>query len=217
MSNELMQEKLISGTIETLIMVFVSTSGAILLGLIPAILLVLTKKGGLKENKFVFGVLDFIVNTLRSFPFIILLVVLIPFTRLIVGQSFEMRGFLLPLTIAASPFVARIIEGALNEVSNGVVESAKSFGASNMQIVRKVMFREAVPQLTIGLTTATIVILGYTAMAGAVSGGGLGQLAIKQGYERGNDLLLWICVIILIIMVQIIQSIGNLVYRIIKR
>lgn len=197
----------------TLYMVVVSSLGAILLGIIPAIILVITQDGGLKPNKALFRALDFIVNTLRSFPFIILITVLIPLTRFITGSSIGTNAVIVPLIIGAAPFVARIIENALNEVDKGVVEAAKSFGANKRQIVTKVLLKEAVPALISGLTLTVVVILGYSAMAGVVGGGGIGDYAIRYGYQRNNPLVLLYTVIALIIIVQIIQSIGNTLYR----
>ena len=199
--------------LETLYIVLVSTIGAVMLGIVPAILLLMTKKNGLKPNKAIFAVLDFIVNTLRSFPFVILITVLIPITRFITGSSIGTNAVIVPLIIGAAPFVTRIIENALNEVDRGVVEAAKAFAANNRQIFSKVLFKEAVPALISGLTLTIIVILGYSAMAGVVGGGGIGDYAIRYGYQRNNPILLLYTVISLVIIVQIIQSTGNYLYK----
>ena len=159
---------------ETLYMSVVSTLLAFLIGLVPAILLVLSAKDGLKPNKPLFIALDITVNTLRSFPFIILIIVLFPLTRLIVGTSIGTTAAIVPLTIGAAPFIARLIESALKEVDKGIIEAARSFGSSNFQIIFKVMFVEALPGIVASITLTLIVIIGFSAMAGAVGGGGLG-------------------------------------------
>ena len=150
---------------------------------------------------------------LRSFPFIILIVAIIPFTRAIVGTSIGETAAIVPLTIAAAPFVARIIEGALKEVDPGVIEAAKSFGASNTQIIFKVMIKEAVPSIISGLTLTVISIIGYSAMAGSVGAGGIGKLAISYGFQRFNTEVMIVTVVILIIIVQALQSLGNYLYK----
>lgn len=198
---------------ETLYIVVISTIGAIILGVIPAVLLLMTQKNGLMPNKAVFGILDFIVNTLRSFPFVILITVLIPITRFITGSSIGTNAVIVPLIIGAAPFVTRIIENALNEVDKGVVEAARAFGSSKWQVFTKVLFKEAVPALISGLTLTIIVILGYSAMAGVVGGGGIGDYAIRYGYQRNNPIVLLYTVISLVIIVQIIQSTGNFLYK----
>lgn len=199
--------------IETLQMVFVSTTFSVILGFIPAIILTITANDGLKPNKIIYVILDFIVNTLRSFPFVILMVIIIPLTRLIAGKSIGTVAAMVPLTIAAAPFVARVIESALREVDKGVIEAAKSFGASNTQIIFKVMLKEAVPSIMSGITLTIISIVGYSAMAGAIGGGGLGQVAISYGYQRfQTDIMIATC-IILIIVVQGLQLLGNYFYN----
>lgn len=199
--------------IETLEMVFVSTAFSVILGFIPAIILTLTANDGLKPNKIIYTILDFIINTLRSFPFIILMVIIIPLTRLIVGKSIGTEAAIVPLTIAAAPFVARVIESALREVDKGVIEAAKSFGASNTQIIFKVMLKEAVPSIMSGITLTVISIVGYSAMAGAVGGGGLGDVAIRYGYQRYQIDTMIVTCIILIIVVQLLQFLGNYFYN----
>ena len=183
----------------------------------PAILLVLSAQDGLKPNKPLFITLDITVNTLRSFPFIILIIVLFPLTRLIVGTSIGTSAAIVPLTIGAAPFIARLIESALKEVDKGIIEAARSFGSSNFQIIFKVMFVEALPGIVASITLTLIVIIGFSAMAGAVGGGGLGSVAINYGYQRFRPDIMLYTVVILIIMVQIFQSLGNFIYKITKK
>ncbi|WP_294377584.1 methionine ABC transporter permease [uncultured Clostridium sp.] len=208
-----MNEIIVKALIETLEMVVVSTTFSVILGFIPAIILTLTAKDGLKPNKIIYGILDFIVNTLRSFPFVILMVIVIPLTRLLVGKSIGTEAAMVPLTIAAAPFVARIIESALREVDKGVIEAAKSFGASNTQIIFKVMLKEAVPSIVSGITLTIISIVGYSAMAGAIGGGGLGDVAIRYGYQRFQTDMMIVTCIILIVVVQGLQILGNYFYN----
>ncbi|MDS0525084.1 ABC transporter permease [Clostridium sp. SHJSY1] len=198
---------------QTLIMVIPSTILAVIIGFIPAIILVLTDEKGLKPNKFVYSGLDFIVNTLRSLPFIILMVVIIPLTRLIVGKSYGEVAAIVPLTLASAPFIARIIEAALKEVDPGVIEAAKAFGASTIQIIFKVMIKEAVPAIISGITLSVISIIGYSAMAGTIGANGLGALAVRYGYQRFQTDVMIITVILLIVIVQGLQSLGNYLYN----
>ena len=208
-----MDSKMINIIIEefgkTVYMVFFSTLFASVLGFLLGIILTVTSDSGLKPNKVIYRVLDVVINVLRSFPFIILIVAIIPFTRAIVGTSIGETAAIVPLTIAAAPFVARIIEGALKEVDPGVIEAAKSFGASNTQIIFKVMIKEAVPSIISGLTLTVISIIGYSAMAGSVGAGGIGKLAISYGFQRFNTEVMIVTVVILIIIVQALQSLGN--------
>lgn len=197
---------------ETLYMIAIPT----ILGFILAIILVVTKEDGLKPCKIINKVLGFIVNIFRSFPFIILIVALIPFTRAIVGTSIGVEAAVVPITIGASPFIARVIEGALNEVDKGLIEAAKSFGATKRQIVFKVMIKEAMPSIISGITLSVISILGYTAMAGAVGAGGLGNVALTYGHQRFDTAVMVYTVITLVIIVQIIQGLGNLAYKKLK-
>ena len=208
-----MADILINALKETIIMVLASTLFSVILGFIPAIILTLTAKDGLKPNKAIYSVLDFIVNTLRSFPFVILMVIIIPFTRLLVGKTYGTAAAIVPLTIAAAPFVARIIESSLREVDKGVIEAAKSFGASNTQIIFKVMLKEAVPSIVSGITLTVISIVGYSAMAGTLGGGGLGDVAIRYGNQRFETNTMIITCIILIIVVQALQILGNYFYN----
>ena len=198
---------------QTVYMVFFSTLFASILGFILGIVVTVTSPKGLKLNNILYNVLDLIINVLRSFPFIILIVFIIPLTRAIVGTPIGEAAAIVPLTIAAAPFVARIIESSLKEVDSGVIEAAKSFGASNTQIIFKVMLKEAVPSIISGLTLTIINIIGYSAMAGSVGAGGLGKVAISYGYQRYQTDVMIVTVIILIIMVQGLQSLGNYLYK----
>ena len=212
-----MDSKMINIMIEalgqTIDMVFFSTLFASVLGFILGIIVTVTAPKGLKPNAVIYKVLDLVINVLRSFPFIILIVFIIPLTRAIVGTPIGETAAIVPLTIAAAPFVARIIESALKEVDPGVIEAAKSFGASNLQIIFKVMLKEAVPAIISGLTLTIINIIGYSAMAGSVGAGGLGKVAISYGYQRYQTDVMIVTVIILIIMVQGLQSLGNYLYK----
>ena len=201
---------------QTIYMVGISTILATLIGFILAIVLVVTDEGGLKPNKIINSILGFIVNTLRSFPFIILVVAIIPLTRAIVGISIGETAALVPLTIGAAPFIARVIEGALKEVDKGLIEAAKSFGASDFQIIFKVMVKEAMPSIISGITLSIISIIGYSAMAGAVGAGGVGAVALTYGYQRFDNAVMIYTVITLIIIVQLLQGAGNLAYKKLK-
>lgn len=202
--------------LQTLYMIIVPTIVATILGFIIAIILVITKPKGLKANKTVYNILGFIVNMIRSFPFIILLIAIIPFTRFIVGTSIGETAAIVPITIGSAPFIARVIENALNEVDEGLIEAAKSFGATNLQIIFKVMTKEAMPSIVSGITLSIISILGCTAMAGTVGAGGLGKVALVYGYQRFDTPVIVYVVITLIIMVQIIQSAGDYAYKKLK-
>lgn len=202
--------------LETLYMIIIPTIVATILGFIIAIILVVTKPRGLKPNQIVYSILGFIVNIVRSFPFIILLIALIPFTRFIVGTSIGEKAAIVPITIGAAPFIARVIETALNDVDEALIEAAKSFGATNLQIIFKVIVKESIPSLVSGITLSIISILGCTAMAGTVGAGGLGKVAIVYGHQRFDTAVMVYVVVTLIIMVQIIQSVGDLVYKKLK-
>ncbi|MBE2984311.1 ABC transporter permease [Campylobacter sp. RM9344] len=198
---------------ETVYMSLVSTFLAFVIGIIPAVLLIISDKDGLKPNSKVYFILDICVNILRSFPFIILIIVLFPITKMIVGTSIGTTAAIVPLTIGAAPFVARLIENSLKEVDRGIIEAAKSFGASNFQIIFRIMFVEALPGIISAFTLTFIVNIGFSAMAGAVGGGGLGAVAINYGYQRFRPDIMFYTVVILIIMVQIVQILGNLAYK----
>ena len=198
---------------ETVFMTFYSTIFSVILGFILAVILTISAEDGLRPNKIIYKVLDVIINILRSFPFIILMVFIIPLTRAIVGTSIGKEAAIVPLTFAAAPFVARIIESSLREVDKGVIEAAKSFGASDFQIIFKVMLKEAVPSIVSGLTLTIISIIGYSAMAGTVGGGGLGYLAVSYGYQRFQKDVMIVTVIILIIIVEALEMLGNYLYK----
>ncbi len=211
-----MIEELLFALWETIYMVALSTLFSGIFGFAVAIVMILTGSGGLRPNKAVYSTLNLVVNLLRSFPFIILMIAIIPLTRLIAGTSIGSTASIVPLTIAATPFVARLMEGSLLEVDPGVVEAARSFGASDMQVVFGVMVKEATPSIVLNWAVVAINLLGYSAMAGVVGGGGLGDLAIKYGYNRFQTDVMIYSVAILIIIVQLIQSVGNKVYDKIK-
>ncbi len=193
----------------TLYMTLVSTILAYVIGLPMGILLVITAKDGLKPNAVVYKILDVVVNVVRSIPFLILLMLLIPFTRFVVGKSYGATATIVPLTMAAAPFIARLVESSLLEVDRGVVEAAQSMGAGTGTIVWKVLLMEARTSLIVGATIALGTILGYSAMAGAVGGGGLGDVAIRYGYHRYQVDIMAVTVALLIILVQILQWIGT--------
>ena len=200
----------------TLYMVIIATILSTILGFILAIMLIVTDEDGLKPNKPFYNVLNTVINTIRSFPFIILLVSIIPLTRTIVGTSIGATAAIVPLTVAASPFVARLIETSLKEVDDALIEAAKSFGATDIQIIYKIMIKESIPSITSNITIAIINILGTTAMAGAVGAGGLGAVALIFGYPNFNKTIMYSTVLVLVILVQAIQFAGNSVYKILK-
>ncbi|MFT7005080.1 MAG: D-methionine transport system permease protein [Sulfurimonas sp.] len=202
---------------ETLYMSLTATFLAVLLGFIPAIMLILSDEDGLKPNAKLYRTLDVLINTLRSFPFIILMIILFPVTKMIIGKSIGTTAAIVPLTIGAAPFIARLIESALKEVDKGVVEAAKSFGASNFQIIFKVMIVEALPGIISTITLTLITVVGFSAMAGAVGGGGLGDVAIKYGYYRFQTDVMIYTVLALIVLVQCFQSLGDYIYKITKK
>lgn len=198
---------------QTLYMVFWSTLFSVIIGFIPAIILTLTAPDGLRPIRPVYEVLSFLINVFRSFPFVILLVLVIPFTRMVVGKAIGTTASIVPLTLSAIPFIARIFETSLRETDPGVVEAAKSFGASNWQILWRVYIKESVPRLLNGVVLLIISLVGYSAMAGTVGGGGIGDIAIRYGYQQYRTDYLVVCSIILIIFVQVIQMIGNHLYK----
>jgi len=194
---------------ETLYMVFFSTLFSVIIGTVLGIILVITEKGHIFEMPKLNSVLGTIINVARSIPFIILIVAIFPLSRLIVGTTIGSTAAIVPLSIAAAPFVARVVESSLKEVSYGIIEASISVGASVPQIIFNVMLPEALPSLILGLTLTIINIIGYSAMAGAIGGGGLGDLAIRYGYQRFQTDVLIATIIVLIIMVEIIQHAGN--------
>ena len=204
-------ELLANGLGETVYMTLVSTALGYLIGLPIGILLTVTDKEGIHPNAVIYRILDVIINIMRSIPFLILLILLIPFTRFLVGKSYGTTATIVPLTIAAIPFIGRMVESSLNEVDPGVIEAARSMGASNWQIVIKVMLVEARTSLISGATIATGTILGYSAMAGTVGGGGLGDIAIRYGYHRWQADIMIVTVILLVLLVQLFQTIGMMI------
>lgn len=197
-----------NGFVETIYMVVVSTIVSYIIGLPIGVVLNITDKNGICKNGFINKVLGFVVNFLRSVPFIILLVTVMPLTRFIVGTTIGSTATIVPLVISAAPFVSRMVESSLQEVDAGVIEAAESMGSSPFQIITKVLIPEAKPSLITGAAIAITTILGYTAMAGFVGGGGLGAIAVNYGYYRYDDVTMYITVIILVIIVQIFQEIG---------
>ena len=201
--------RLAQASLTTLYMVGASTFLTVLLGLPLGVLLVLSDKRGLRPRPLLNKLLGAVVNLTRSLPFIILLVVLIPFTRWIVGTSIGPTAAIVSLTLAAVPFFARVTESALREVPSGVIEAAQAMGSSDWQIVRKVMLKEAMPGLVLGIALTLISLVGYSAMAGAVGGGGLGDLAIRYGYQRFETEVMLATVVLLVAFVQVVQSVGD--------
>lgn len=199
---------IIEGIKDTLYMTLASTLFGYVLGLPMGIILAVTDKNGIKPNPVVYKILDVIANIVRSIPFLILLILLIPFTRFLVGKSYGSTATIIPLTIAATPFIARMIESSLNEVDKGVIEAAQSMGADTFTIIWKVLLVEARTSILVGATIATGTILGYSAMAGTVGGGGLGDIAIRYGYYRYQTDIMIVTVILLVVLVQIFQTIG---------
>lgn len=208
MLNNALLNMLLNGILETLYMVLLSTSISYVIGIPAGVLLYVTDDNGICKNKPLNIVLGFIVNLLRSIPFIILLVAIIPFTRFVVGTSIGSTATIVPLVVSAAPFVARMVESSLKEVDSGVIEAAESMGATPWEIIIKVLLPEAKPSLIVGSAIAITTILGYSAMAGFVGGGGLGTIAINYGYYRYDDQIMLITVILLVIVVQLFQMIG---------
>ena len=209
MPDEKTVQMLLEGIRATLYMTLTSTALAYLLGLPLGILLTLSRKDGLKPNRVIYGILGTVCNTVRSVPFLILLIVLIPFTRALVGRSYGSTATIVPLVICAAPYVARVVEASLNEVDPGVIEAARAMGASNLQIVFRVLLVEGKTSLLAGATITTGILLGYSAMSGTVGGGGLGDIAVRYGYYRWQTDIMVITVVLLIVIFQLIQSFGN--------
>lgn len=202
---------------ETLYMSLVSTLIATIFGILIAVALIVTGKDGLRPNRAIYITLDMLVNAVRSFPFIILIIALFPFTKFVVGTKLGTNAAMVPLVIAAAPFIARLVENAFKDVDKGVIEAAKSFGSSNFQIIFRVMIPEALPNIINSVTIALIGIIGYSAMAGMVGGGGLGAVAVNHGYLRFRPDIMLYTVVILVIMIQIFQSVGDYLYKITKK
>ena len=205
---------LITGIGETLYMTLVSTFMAYVFGLPVGIILYITDVGGIKENRLINTIVGTVVNLMRSIPFILLLVAIMPFTRFVVGTTIGSTATIVPLVVSAAPYIARMVESSLKEVDYGVIEAALSMGANSKQIIFKVLLVEAKPSLIVGAAIAITTILGYSAMAGMVGGGGLGAISINYGYYRYQNDIAWVTIILLIIIVQIFQEIGS---RIAKR
>ena len=209
MLNQALIDLLWEGTLDTIYMTLVSTFFSYVFGMIMAVILVITMADGIRPHPVIFRVLDVIVNLTRSFPFLILMIAIIPFTRWLVGTTIGNNATVVPLVVAAAPFVARLIEQSLLEVDRGVIEAAQSMGASTWQLIWKVFIPEATPSLINGSAIAATTILGYSAMSGAVGGGGLGKLAIMYGYNRYQNDIMFATVVLLIIIVQLLQSFGD--------
>ncbi|MBQ7587279.1 MAG: ABC transporter permease [Lachnospiraceae bacterium] len=209
MMNDQVIKMIVEGIRDTLYMTFGSVLIGYVAGLPLGILLFVTNDNGLKPNRLVYRILDFICNIIRSIPFLILLILLIPFTRLIVGKSYGSTATIVPLVICAAPYIARVVESSLNDVDTGVIEAAKSMGASNVQIITRVLLVEARTSLMTGFTITTGLLLGYSAMSGTVGGGGLGDIAVRYGYYRWQTDIMIITVVLLIVIFQIIQNLGT--------
>lgn len=204
---------LLQGFLETVQMTVISTVVAVLLGVPLGVILVITSRGHIMQNEVVNKVLGAIVNATRSIPFIILMVAIIPFTRLVAGTSIGTTAACVPLTLAAIPFLARLVETAIKEVNGGVIEAAQSMGATPLQIIWKVLLPEALPTLIDNITVLIVNLISYSAMAGAIGGGGLGDIAIRYGYQRFQGDVMLATIIILIVLVQVIQSLGDYLSR----
>ena len=202
-------DMILKGIQEPLYMTLLSTLMGYVIGLPMGVLLAVSDKDGLKPNRVLYRILDVIANIVRSIPFLILLILLIPFTRMIVGKSYGSTATVVPLVIAAGPFIARMVESSLKEVDEGVIEAARSMGASNLRIIVKVLLVEARTSLINGATIAVGTILGYSAMAGTIGGGGLGDIAIRYGYHRYQADIMIVTVVLLVILVQIFQMVGT--------
>ncbi|MCR5675617.1 MAG: ABC transporter permease [Lachnospiraceae bacterium] len=212
-----MTKMLVQGLWDTLYMVGFSTLFGYMLGLPLGVLLAVSDKDGIRPRRVLYRLLDFLVNILRSVPFLILLILVIPLTKLLVGKSYGSTATIVPLTIAAAPFIARMVESSLKEVDHGVIEAAQSMGAGTWTMIGKVLIGEARTSLLVGVTIALGTILGYSAMAGVVGGGGLGDIAIRYGYYRYETGVMIVTVVILVALVQILQALGMMLARLLDR
>lgn len=213
-----MLEIITTGTFESLYMTLVSTLIAYILGIPLGVIVYITDSKGICKNGFINFIFGFVINVIRSIPFLILLVAMLPVTRMIVGTTIGVNATIVPLVAAAAPFVARMVESSLKEVDAGVIEAARAMGSSPLQIITKVLLPEAKPSLLVGLTIAFATILGYSAMAGFVGGGGLGAIAINYGYYRYQNDMMFVTVAVLVILVQVFQEVGiRVVNKIDKR
>lgn len=200
---------LLNATIATIYMVIISSFFATLIGMPLGIILYASRKGNILEQPLLYQILAGIINTMRSIPFIILMIAVIPITRFIVGSSIGVNAAIVPLSLAAMPFIARVVENSLLEVNKGLIEAATAMGATNGQIIRKVLLPEALSSIINGLTLAIVSLIGYSAMAGAVGGGGLGDLAIRYGYQRFDLGMMLLTIIVMVALVQLVQSLGD--------
>lgn len=199
--------------VDTIQMVVITTVFGTVFGFFIAVVLLVTNRDGIRPNRFIYGIVSFLVNVIRSFPFLILMILLLPFTKFVAGTSIGVRAAVVPLIVAASAFIAKLIENAMQEVDRGLIEAMKSFGISEAQVVFRVMLSEALPSIISGVILAMVSILGCTAMAGAMGAGGIGSVAITYGYQKFNYVVMGLTVFILILFVEIIEAIGKWVYR----
>lgn len=203
--------------LDTLFMLGVSVFFSALIGIPLGIILYLTDKGRILQNKVFYVVLSFIINLLRSIPFIILLIIMMPFTIMLVGTSLGAKGVIPPLVFGAFPFFTRLVENSLKEIDNGVLDMAKAYGATTWQIIRHILLPEVMPGIIASITVTAITLVSYTAMAGTVGGGGLGDLAIRYGYQRFQTNVMVITVVLLVVLVQLIQFVGDKLVRYIRK
>ncbi|MBE5675604.1 ABC transporter permease [Staphylococcus sp. SS87] len=215
--SDLDSTQLLQALYETLYMVSVALFLGAVIGIPLGVLLVITRRHGIWPNMVIHQILNPLVNILRSLPFIILLIAIVPFTKLVVGTSIGTTAAIVPLTVYVAPYIARLVENSLLEVDEGIIEAAKAMGASPLQIIRYFLIPEAMGSLVLAITTAIIGLIGSTAMAGAVGGGGIGDLALVYGYQRFDTTVIIITVVVLIIIVQVIQTLGNVLARFIRR
>ena len=218
MNNELLSQLIDKGILqlgvwETIYLTFIPAIFAYLFGIPLGILLSVTDKGGIRPIPWLNKIIGFIVNIFRSIPFVILMIAVLPVAKVVVGTALGNKAMIVTLIIAAVPYVARMVESSIKEVDSGVIEAAQAMGTSSIKIVFKVLIPEAKPSLLVGAVISLVTILGYSAMAGTIGGGGLGMIAINFGYQRFNEEIIWICVLLTVIIVQIIQEVGMLIAR----
>ncbi len=212
--NQLIEKGVLQlGVFETIYMTFISAFFSYLFGLPLGVLLSITDKGGICPIPWLNKILGFVVNIFRSIPFVILMIAVLPAAKLIVGTSLGNKAMIVTLIIAAIPYVARMAESSIKEVDSGVIEAAQAMGTSSIKIVFKVLIPEAKPSLLVGAVISLVTILGYSAMAGTIGGGGLGMIAITYGYQRFQNNIVWICVLLTVIIVQLIQEVGTFIAR----
>lgn len=207
------QERLIEAFIETMQMVSISLIVGVIIAVPLAVIMVLTRPNGILQNKYVYSILNILVNIFRSLPFIIMLVAILPFTKLITGTSIGIKAALVPLIVFISPYISRLIENSLLDVGDGIIETSQAMGATPFQVVRYFLIPEALPSIILSITTGAISLIGATAMAGVVGAGGVGDLAISYGHNRFDTVVIVVTVTILIIIVQVIQNLGNYISR----